>query len=186
MDNNGLVAKEVGGSWSSGEVVIGVGGLEGLSCDVAMLPCKVTGLASLRSRVLAGVKLSALSRVKVSHSSSAVAIGGNSKLVDMIDWEDVQQLGWLKSLQSLTKRTVVSHGGESSEVDIESNASSASARRRKHRSSDDGAGGAVKVGRRQDSLVCSLWVIRLDSGVSTRAWHCELEIQWSPYCNIPV
>ena len=55
-----------------------------LGSDVSVLAAQVTGLACLRLRGVADGHLAALVRVEMGAGASAVAIGGNGLLVDVV------------------------------------------------------------------------------------------------------
>ena len=80
-----LVTKVVWRARSGGKVVVGEGGGEGRSGgNVTVLAGKIASLAGLRSCNLASVKLATLGGIKMGHRSSAVAVGRNRELVNMV------------------------------------------------------------------------------------------------------
>ena len=86
MNDYGLIPEEVGRAWGRREIVIGPADLPCRCSDVAMLASQIASLARLWDFGLAGVEFSTLGRVKMGRSSRAVAVGRNSKLVNMIDF----------------------------------------------------------------------------------------------------
>ena len=84
MDDDGLVAEEVGRALDRGQVRFGVHGGEGRRGDVAVLASEIAGLAGLGSFDLTSVELAALGGVKMGHGSSAVAIGRDRELVNVV------------------------------------------------------------------------------------------------------
>lgn len=129
VDDNGLVAEEVGRALNGGEVVVGVADGPGLGSDVAVLASEISGLAGLRSLRLARVELAALGGIEMAQGCGAVAVCWNGEFVDVIYYGDVQLRSVAVCAVMLTERAVLGYRGEACEVDVESDASSARASR---------------------------------------------------------
>lgn len=147
MNDNRLVTEESRAAWVGGQERVRVLGDEAGLGNVAVLACEITDLASRWGTNVAWVVLATVGGVEVAQGCRAVAVGWDSKFVDVVDEWSVLGLGWEASKVDADRDTRLSRGGGDDDG-----------------ASNGGASGIVKVGAWENSLVGGSWEVCSSGG----------------------